>query len=312
MSLASTATVDACRKFNRFYTRQMGTLHEGLLTTKYSLTEARVLYELASRKQVTAAELAGDLRLDAGYLSRVLAKLRKSGLLTRKPAPHDSRQTLLGLSKRGGSEFAVLNERSNCEIRDMLKPLSPAKRRELLAAMRSIEFILTGQDASAKTHILRQHQAGDMGWVVHRHGVLYREEYGWDERFEALVARIVADFIDHYDPERERCWIAERDGEPIGCVFLVKHHEIPETAKLRLLLVEPSARGLGLGRNLVNQCSRFARQIGYKKITLWTNSVLTAARHIYQHEGYRLVREAPHHSFGKDLVEQTWELDLAW
>jgi DNA-binding MarR family transcriptional regulator/GNAT superfamily N-acetyltransferase len=307
MSLAINATIDACRKFNRFYTREIGTLNEGLLATKYSLTEARVLYELASRKQVTATELASELDLDTGYLSRVLAKLRKSGLLTGKPASHDSRQTLLALSKKGHSEFMVLNERSNCEIRDMLKPLPPAKQHELMTAMRSIERILTGQDSPPKTYFLRQHQSGDMGWVVQRHGVLYREEYGWDERFEALVSRIVADFIDNYDPERERCWIAEREAEHIGCVFLVKHPEMPQTAKLRLLLVEPSARGLGLGRTLVNQCSRFARQVGYKKITLWTNSVLAAARHIYQEEGYRLLREAPHHSFGKDLVEQTWE-----
>lgn len=302
--------MQAFRAFNRFYTRQIGTLEEGMLETKYSLTEARILYELASKNTITATELVEKLRLDPGYVSRILAKLHESRLITKTAMPGDGRQMLLTLTKKGNAEFAILDERSNEHVRAILNRLSPAERLDLLRAMREVEDTLTDNELQPRAYVLRPHQSGDIGWIVHRHGVLYRQEYEWDERFEALVARITADFIDNYNPARERCWIAERDGEPLGCVFLVKHPEVAKVAKLRLLLVEPSARGLGLGKTLVRQCSQFAQQVGYQKITLWTNSVLSAARRIYEQEGYRLMHEAPHHSFGKDLVGQTWELSL--
>jgi DNA-binding MarR family transcriptional regulator/GNAT superfamily N-acetyltransferase len=308
---ADDSQIQAFRSFSRFYTRQIGTLNEGLLETRYSLTEARILYEVASKPNITATELGELLRLDQGYLSRVLSRLHESRLIARKTLSADARQTGLTLTQRGLAAFRTLNERSNDQVREILRRLSPAKRTELLRAMRTIETTLTDGDAAPRAYTLRPHRSGDMGWVIHRHGVLYREEYGWDERFEALVARIVADFIDNLNPARERCWIAEGNTEPLGCVFLVKHAEDPEIARLRLLLVEPSARGLGLGQALVSQCSHFARQAGYKKITLWTNSVLSPARRIYEREGYRLIEESPHRSFGKDMVGQTWQLDLA-
>lgn len=308
---ADDSQIQTFRAFSRFYTRQIGTLNEGLLETRYSLTEARIMYELASKPNMTAGELGELLRLDRGYLSRVLSRLHESRLIARKTLASDARQAGLTLTKRGLAAFQTLDERSNGQVRGILKRLSPAKRTELLRAMRTIETTLTDGGAAPRAYTLRPHRSGDMGWVIHRHGVLYRDEYGWDERFEALVARIAADFIDNLDPARERCWIAEGNAEPLGCVFLVGHPERADVARLRLLLVEPSARGLGLGQALVSQCSQFARQAGYKKITLWTNSVLSAARRIYEREGYRLIEESPHHSFGKDLIGQTWERDLA-
>lgn len=300
----------AVRRFNRFYMRTIGALQEGLLDSPYALTEARVLYELAAREQTTAKEIAGELNLDAGYLSRILRKFEESGLLKRATSPEDARQALLKLTKRGRAAFAGLNDRAEQEARKILENLPPVKRSELIRSMQTVEGILANQDQSRATFVLRQHRPGDMGWVVERHGALYAREYGWDERFEALVARIVADFIIDYDPKRERCWIAERDGDPLGCIFLVKHPEEIKTAKLRLLLVEPSARGLGLGKALVNECVNFARTAGYKKVTLWTQSILVAAHRLYQQAGFRLVNEDPHHSFGKELVGQTWDLEL--
>ncbi len=304
-------TVEIVRGFNRFYTRKIGVLREGHLDSAFSLTEVRVMYELAYRESPSAAELAQDLGLDPGYLSRMLSGFERRGLIEKKPSALDGRRSLLSLTAQGRATFAPLDTRARDEIEGILGPLAPAARNRLVAAMQSIEKVLGAPGASEQSrepYILRPHQPGDMGWVVHRHGVLYAQEYGWDERFEALVARIVADFIQHEDPKKERCWIAERDGEIVGSVFLVQ--KTKTIAKLRLLLVEPSARGLGVGSRLVQECERFARQAGYRKIVLWTNNVLKDARRIYERAGYRLTREEPHQEFGESLIGETWELEL--
>jgi DNA-binding MarR family transcriptional regulator/GNAT superfamily N-acetyltransferase len=298
--------VGVVRRFNRFWTRQIGVLREGYLESEFSLTEARVLYELANREETTASELGEELGLDAGYLSRVLRGFEKRALIHKSPSEADGRRRLIRLTERGREVFAPLDARSRADIGAMLGGMSTEEQERLVGAMRTIEGLLGARPEVP--YLLRPHGAGDMGWVVYRHGVLYAREYGWDERFEALVAEIVAKFIQHYDPKLERCWIAEREGEIVGSVFLVKQTE--EIAKLRLLLVEPKARGLGIGSRLVEECIRFARQAGYRKITLWTNDVLYSARRIYQGMGFRLVHEEPHHSFGYDLVGQTWELAL--
>ncbi len=300
--------VEAVRRFNRFYTRQIGVLQEGLLRSPFSLTEARVIYELAHHETTTATELGNELGLDAGYLSRILRDFKRRGLVDKKPSKKDGRQSLLWLTEQGQQAFAMLNARSQHEIEAMLAELPAGEQDRLLQAMLSIEKLLGAQPEHSVPYLLRLHQPGDMGWVVYRHGVLYAEEYGWDEQFEALVAEIVASFIQNYDAKKERCWIAEMDGEIVGSVFLVKKSE--QVAKLRLLLVEPKARGMGIGTRLVDECIRFARRVGYKKVTLWTNSVLSAARHIYEKAGFRLVEQEAHHSFGHDLVGETWELEL--
>ena len=306
--------IAAFRRFNRLYTRFIGTLQEGLLDTAYSLSEARVLYEVATRRRPFAKEIAQELGMDAGYLSRILSKFQSAGLLNRAASPEDGRQTQLTLTKEGRAAFRNLNARSDQQARSMLGALAPASRSNLIRSMGTLEDVLNttaeAKETAAKPFTLRPHHPGDMGWVVHREGALYAQEYGWDAGFEALAARVVADFIEHFDPACERCWIAERDDESLGHIFLVKHPEQPGVAKLRLLLVEPSARGIGLGHALVAECVRFGREAGYRKITLWTQSILTAAHRIYQQAGFRLVHEEPHHSFGKDLIAQTWELDL--
>lgn len=304
--------IAAIRRFNRFYTSTIGTLEESLLNSTLSLAEARVLYEIASRNQSTASEIANELNLDMGYLSRILRTFTARKLVSRKTSSTDGRQTLLSLTPSGRKEFTILDRRSSQQVQQMIQHLNPDQQSGLVSSMTSIESLLNPTAAAAppQPYLLRSYRAGDMGWIVERHGALYAQEYGWNEHFEALVARIVADFITGYNPKRERCWIAERDGERLGCIFLVKHPEQADVAKLRLLLVEPSARGLGLGKALVNECVSFARTAGYKKITLWTQSILTSAHHIYQQAGFELAREAPHHSFGADLIEQTWELKL--
>lgn len=294
------------RRFNRFYTRLIGTLSDHFLDTPYSLTEGRVLYELAHRGAATAKDVAAALSLDAGYLSRILRKFEDAGLIEKETSFADGRLVMLKLTSRGNTAFGELNQLSNKQARELLNSLPPSKCDDLIRSMQTIEDVLTKKTSSP--YILRQHRPGDMGWVASRNGAIYAQEYGWDEQFEALAARIVADFITDYDPKRERCWIAERNGDRLGCTFLVKHPEQADTAKLRLLLVEPSARGLGLGKALVNECVSFARTAGYKKVTLWTQSILTAAHHLYQQAGFKLVREELHHSFGADLVGQTWEL----
>jgi DNA-binding MarR family transcriptional regulator/N-acetylglutamate synthase-like GNAT family acetyltransferase len=303
--------INAVRRFNRFYTHQIGALNEGLYKSPFSLTEVRVLYELAHRENPTATELGKDLGLDAGYLSRMLRTFEKRGFVRRTPSATDGRQSLLSLTTQGRKVFAPLDARSHNEVGTMLSGLSAAEQRRLLDAMRTIERLLGNHPESAEKapYLLRPHQPGDMGWVVHRHGVLYSQEYGYDERFEALVANIVAHFIERYDSKRERCWIAEKDGEIVGSVFLVMKSKT--VAKLRLLLVEPSARGLGIGKRLVGECVRFGRQVGYKKITLWTQSELGAARHLYQEAGFHLTQKKTHSSWSKDnLVAETWEVKL--
>jgi DNA-binding MarR family transcriptional regulator/GNAT superfamily N-acetyltransferase len=299
--------VAAVRRFTRFYTRQIGVLQEKLLQSPFSLAESRVLYELAHRDGLTASALTQELGLDPGYLSRILRGFGERGLVDRRPSEEDARQHRLTLTAAGRRAFAPLDRGSHEQVAAMLARLSAAEQRRLIGAMRAIEGLLDPQPAEGP-YLLRPHQPGDMGWVVSRHGVLYAQEYAWTMEFEALVADIVAAFIKSYDAARERCWIAEVDGEPVGSVFVVKQSD--EIAKLRLLLVEPQARGLGIGRRLVAKCIRFARQTGYRKLTLWTNDVLHAARRIYQDAGFVLVQEEPHHSFGHDLVGQNWDLAL--
>jgi DNA-binding MarR family transcriptional regulator/GNAT superfamily N-acetyltransferase len=300
----------AVRAFNRFYTRQIGILNDGVYKSPFSLTEVRVLYELAHRTRPTASGLAGDLGLDAGYLSRILRRFSEQGLLDRETSKADGRQSFLHLSKKGRAAFAPLEERSHAEVKEMLKKLPAAGQAALVKSMRTIEHLLSpnASEVSKAPYVLRPHQSGDMGWVVHRHGLLYALEYGYDDRFEALVAEIAAHFIQHLDPKRERCWIAEKDGEIVGSVFLVKYSKT--TAKLRLLLVEPAARGLGIGARLVNECVRFARQCGYRKIVLWTQSDLYSARKIYKAEGFRIIGKKRHRDFGPPCVAETWELAL--
>jgi DNA-binding MarR family transcriptional regulator/N-acetylglutamate synthase-like GNAT family acetyltransferase len=300
--------VGAVRRFNRFWTRRIGVLREEYLESPFSLTEVRVLYELAHREDTTASELGKELGLDKGYLSRILRGFEERGLIAKKPSETDGRRSLLRLTEGGQEAFVPLDARSREDVGAMLEALSAAEQDRLVGAMRTIERLIGARPEPKVPYLLRQHEPGDMGWVVHRHGVLYVREYGWDERFEAMVARIVADFVDYYDPAKERCWIVEMAGEIVGCVFVVKASDT--VAKLRLLLVEPEARGLGLGTHLVEECIRFARGRGYEKLTLWTNSVLDAARRIYEEKGFEVVEEEEHHSFGKDLIGQNWELKL--
>jgi DNA-binding MarR family transcriptional regulator/N-acetylglutamate synthase-like GNAT family acetyltransferase len=357
--------VQTVRHFNRFYTRQIGVLQEHLLESRLSLTEVRVLYELAHRQNLTAVELRKELGLDRGYLSRMLQKFERQGWVKTTPSAADRRRIFLLLTSKGKKVFAPLDQRSSEEVSAMLARLPSVQQQKLLGAMCEIEGILDGgtserapvaahRDAATSfspmtlqpqglkpeviskdllgagsaalprqtkdgraaalnhesaTYILRQHRPGDMGWVVQRHGELYWQEYRYDERFEALVAEIVAEFIQNFDPKRERCWIAEKDGERAGAIFLVKKSKT--VAKLRLLLVEPWARGLGIGRRLVSECVSFARDAGYKKILLWTQSELNAARHLYEQAGFKRIAQKPHQSWGrKDLVAETWELKL--
>ena len=300
--------VEAVRRFNRFYTRQIGVLQDRLLRSPFSLSEARLIYELAQHEQTTAAELCIELGLDAGYLSRMLNSFLKRGLIDKHTSEADGRQSILSLTRQGQEAFSRLNAASHEEIEGLLSPLPDNKQDDLIEAMQTIQTLLGARPEHKVPYILRPPQPGDMGWVVQRHGVLYTMEYGWDETFEALVAEIAARFVQNYDPKRERCWIAEQDGQNAGSVFLVKQSE--EIAKLRLLLVEPKARGLGIGTRLVEECIRFSRQAGYQKITLWTNSVLLAARHIYVKAGFQLAHSEPHHSFGHDLISETWEMEV--
>jgi DNA-binding MarR family transcriptional regulator/GNAT superfamily N-acetyltransferase len=300
--------IAAVRRFNRFYTRQIGLLGAGYLDSPFSLTQVRVLYELAHRERPTAAELSKDLGLDPGYLSRILNGFGKSGLIERERSRTDGRQSHLSLTEKGQAAFASLNARSHQEIGLMLGELGTGEQDRLVGAMHTVEGLLGAEPEHKGPYLLRPHQPGDMGWIVHRHGVLYAREYGWDEEFEALVASIVARFIKNFDPKREHCWIAEKDGEIVGSVFVVQRRKT--VAQLRLLLVEPKARGLGIGSRLVEECIRFARERGYRKLMLWTNDVLVAARGIYERAGFQLVKEDAHHSFGHDLVGQNWELRL--
>jgi DNA-binding MarR family transcriptional regulator/N-acetylglutamate synthase-like GNAT family acetyltransferase len=300
--------VDELRRFNRFYTQKIGVLQEGLLSSPFSLTEARVLYELAREDRLTATQLGKELGLDPGYLSRILRGFERRGLIRRTRSPTDRRLNLLSLTAQGQAAFAPLDAGSHDQIGAMLDDLSEEQQIGLVAAACTIERLLGPRRDDRAPYLLRPHRPGDMGWVVQRHGALYAQEYGWDIEFEALVAEIAAKFARTFDPRRECCWIAEQDGENVGSVFVVA--DSAAVAKLRLLLVEPSARGLGIGARLVQECLRFARRAGYRKILLWTNSVLLAARHLYERAGFRLVEAQPHHSFGRDLIGETWELEL--
>ena len=301
--------VASVRRFSRFYTRKIGVLHEGLLGSQLSLTEGRVIWELAQRERATASELAAELGLDTGYLSRILSGFEKRGLIDRRPSERDGRQVLIALTEAGHALYATIDTRSREAVAALLGGLDGADQHRLVAALETAAQLLgQGRKPAAPPYMLRSHQPGDIGWIIHRHGVLYGEEYGLDQTFEALVARIAARFIENFDTTRERCWLAERDGAIVGSVLLVK--ESDEVGKLRLLYVEPAARGLGIGSRLVGECIRFARQARYRKITLWTNDVLVSARRIYQAAGFHLVSEEPHRSFGQDLVGQFWELPL--
>jgi DNA-binding MarR family transcriptional regulator/GNAT superfamily N-acetyltransferase len=301
-------TVEAVRRFNRFYTKQIGLLREGLLGTPFSLTQARILYEIAHQKRITPTQLGECLNLDAGYLSRQIGKFEEAGLVARQASSRDGRVQHLALTGKGRVAFATLDRRSTSEVQAQLRSLEPAARARLVASMNTIHDLLEPPTEKPKVQ-LRAHRPGDIGWVIGRHGAIYAQEYSWDATFEALVAEIAAKFIRKFDPERERCWIAEADGERVGCIFLVKVSRT--TAKLRLLLVEPAARGLGVGGRLVDECIAFAKAAGYRKITLWTQDILHGARRIYQRAGFRLIKEEQHHSFGHDLNGQYWELRIA-
>jgi DNA-binding MarR family transcriptional regulator/GNAT superfamily N-acetyltransferase len=304
------------RAFNRFYTRRIGVLQEHLLDAGFTLPESRLLWELAHHDGISAATLARELDLDPGYLSRLLRRMKERHLVASERAAHDGRESLLRLTPAGRDAFAPLNDRSQQASSALLARLSEADQQRLLQALRTIEQLLAVDEQPRTPIVLRPHRAGDIGWVVSRHGALYAQEYGWDHRFEALVAQIAARFLEQFDPAREACWIADRAGEPLGSVFLVQarddetHEPEAGTAQLRLLLIEPGARGLGLGKRLVNECTRFAKQAGYRRLRLWTQSNLSAARGIYQAAGYRLVGSEPHHSFGHALVAEHWELAL--
>jgi DNA-binding MarR family transcriptional regulator/N-acetylglutamate synthase-like GNAT family acetyltransferase len=305
---ASKDHIAGIRRFNRFYTRQLGLLSETYLASHFTLGEVRVLFELAHRGLPTASEVAQALGLDAGYLSRMLREFESHGFLSRRTSKQDARQNHLLLTAKGRRALGALEAKSDAGIRAMLGRLPANDQNRLSAAMETVQELL-GERAEPKApFVLRSHQPGDIGWVIHRHGVLYSQEYGWDEGFEALVAEIAADFIQKFDAKRERCWIAERGGEIVGSVFLVK--KTARVAKLRLLLVEPSARGLGIGARLVDECVTFARQTGYRKIQLWTQSILDAARHIYQSAGFQLVRREKNKQFGEGLTSEFWELKL--
>lgn len=293
------------RRFNRFYTRQIGVLHEHLLDSAFSLTEVRILYELAHREQLTSADLCRELGLNAGYLSRIIAGFEKQGLIIKTRSPTDARAAQLQLTEQGQRTLAPLVNASRREVAAMLQRLPPTAQQELVAAMGQIQGLL---GETSPSYILRNPQPGDMGWIIHRQAVLYAQEYGWNNEYEALVAEILTKFVREFDPARERCWIAEKDGKVIGSVFIVRQDDT--TAKLRLLYVDPCARGLGIGSRLVNECLRFSRQVGYTNMVLWTNSILTGARRIYDKAGFQLVEEEAHHSFGKDLVGQVLTREL--
>jgi DNA-binding MarR family transcriptional regulator/N-acetylglutamate synthase-like GNAT family acetyltransferase len=300
--------VAAVRSFNRFYTQKIGVLKDRLLASEFSLTEGRVIYELVHREAIKAADLSVTLGLDAGYLSRILRSFAKRGLIDRKRSKTDGREIVLSLTAAGQRAYAPLDSRANEEVGMLLRDLSVSQQTRLTKAMKTIQDLLSPDGTEPERYTIRRHRPGDMGWVVARHGALYAEEYGWNEDMEAMAAEITAKFIRHYDATRERCWIAERHGEPVGCVFLVKQSKT--VAKLRLLLVEPKARGLGIGARLIDECIAFGREAGYRKIVLWTQSMLHPARRLYRKAGFTLSSEKRHHSFGKSLVGETWELTL--
>lgn len=301
------ARVAAMRRFSRFYTRQIGLLQGAFLESPFSLSEGRVLYELSKHEKLTASDLVAGLGLDHGYLSRILQRFEKQGLIERTRSRDDARQSHLSLTAKGRKAFAPLDERSHDQVHDILQRLAPGQQKRVTDAMRTIEALIG--EKPEKTEVkLRAHRPGDMGWVVEKHGALYASEYGWNNRIEAITAEIVGAFLKNFDPRRERCWIAELDGEIVGCVFLVR--ETDKVARLRLLMVDPAARGLGVGKRLTEECISFARKAGYRRITLWTHTVLKAARGIYQALGFKLTKQWVHDDFGKKEKSETWDLDL--
>ena len=302
--------IDLIRGFNRLYTRQLGLLDHGLLGSEFTLTEARVLYELANHDETTATAIASELGVDLGYLSRLIKKFERRRYVKRTRSRVDARQSRLQLTEKGRAVFSPLDRAAREQIAAMIDPMTPDQRSDLLGAMQSIRRLLQpgSEKHGGKSYSVRPPRVGDLGWITSRQGVLYSQEYGWDGTYEALVAEILASFVKNFDPDKECGWVAERDNVIIGCVFVVRASD--EVAKLRLLYVEPAARGLGLGRRLVHECIEFARAKGYRSLTLWTNDVLVSARRIYEAAGFQLTREERHHSFGKDLLGQTWNLAL--
>lgn len=300
--------VEAVRRFDRFYTNRLGLLKPGYLKTQFPLTQARVIYELAQRDDLTASALIRTLEIDAGYLCRILSAFEQDGYIQKSPSKTDSRHRILKLTAKGRRAFSVLNERSNQRTATALQGLAPDGQQRLLQAMQTIESLLSAQPKPATSYLLRPHRPGDIGWIIHRHGELYAEEYGWDETFEALVADILARFIQHHDPKRECLWIAELDRERVGSIMVVDAGD--NVAQLRILLVEPKARGRGIGKRLIDECLDFSKRAGYGKIKLWMQSILVEARRLYDNAGFTLVEEKPHHSFGHDLIAQVLELPL--
>lgn len=301
-------SIDAMRRFNRFYTKRIGLLNQGLLKTRFPLTQARIIFELAQHEQSTASDLTSELGIDPGYLSRILSRFEQDGLIQKMQSKSDSRQSLLKLTAKGRKSFSILDDRSRQEVKALQQSLSSEDQHRLLNAMHMIEDVLGAEPKLTVPYLLRPHGPGDIGWMTHRHGVLYAQEYCFDETFEALVAEILARFIQSHDPKRERVWIAERDGEQIGSVMIVDAGN--QVAQLRLLLVEPKARGKGIGKRLIDECIDFSKRNGYQKIKLWTQNILMEARHLYSKAGFELVEEKPHTSFGHDLIAEFWELPL--
>lgn len=308
---ARSSPVAAFRRFNRFYTKHVGALDEGYQHSRFTLTEARVLYELGTRDVATATAIREALSLDPGYLSRILQRFATMGLVSRKRANTDRRQVVLTLTARGRRAFVDLDSKSNERAREVLDTLGPTGRRRLLTAITGVERLLSKRtETTPRAVLVREPVPGDIGWAIAAHGELYASQFGWNSEFEALVARLFADFATSHDKSFERMWIAELDGERVGCVFVVRNAEDPTVAQLRCLLVDPKGRGLGIGTRLVDECVSFARSVGYRAMMLWTNDVLASARRIYEGAGFTLDHEYPHHSFGHDLVAQVWRRDL--
>jgi len=304
----SSEHIHTIRRFNRFYTRKIGLLDETMLSTKFKLTEARILYEIGFKGTTEMKQLIQELGLDGGYLSRTVSKLREQGLISKKASEEDGRRYELSLTKKGNKTFEQLDQISMNEIGSMIGRLSQGEQVQLVQAMKSVQSLLSTEKTPPVAYILRDHEPGDLGWIVHRHGVFYTQAFGWNDNLEALCADIIANYVKHHDPARERVWIAERDGERIGSVMLTKESE--SVGRLRLLLVEPSARGLGIGKRLVQECTRFAKKSRYEKIVLDTVHILEAAHGIYRSEGYRIIHEEPYSRFGPELIKQVWELEL--
>ncbi len=310
MSDALAGSIQVFRRFNRNYTRFLGTLSDRYLASDFSLTEGRVLYELANRQSPNASDISEELGIDKGYLSRILRKFERAGLLRKRMASDDARRTQLELTKRGRAAFDNLNRLSDEQARSALESAGPEAQLALIRSMQSIESIVLKNDHRIRPHLLRPHRIGDMGWIVQRESIGYAQQYGWNASFEMFLLKLTADFLENFDSARERCWIGEIDGQNMGHVFLMKDRHDPSIARLRLLFVEPAARGQGLGEALVAECIRFARTAGYRKLVLLTQSILKAAHRIYERAGFRLIKEEPHRSWGQELVGQEWELEL--